>query len=115
MTKNVIKAHWLKHAPALIDKMIEADEWDLYMIVPKVFCADGFCMSVQANNSDLMTVKASGNYKTWEIGLISEEEPLIMEYAGDSSDPTGTTYGYVPTDIVNAIITKHGGIRYDQT
>jgi hypothetical protein len=38
------------------------------------------------------------------------EEPELMEYAEDPVDPTGTVYGWVPVELVNKLIDKHGGI-----
>ena len=78
----------------------------------KVFCKDGFNMSVQANSSAYCAPRIDGAKKYWEveIGYPSEKESLIMEYAEDPSKPTDTVYGYVPVNTVYLIITKHGGM-----
>lgn len=34
----------------------------------------------------------------------------IMQYAEDPEDPTGTVYGFVPTEIANAVVAAHGGL-----
>lgn len=39
------------------------------------------------------------------------EDELINEYAEDDSDYTNTVYGYVPIEIVEELINKHGGIK----
>lgn len=38
------------------------------------------------------------------------EEPLIADYAVDPDDLTQTVYGYVPIEVVNKLIEKHGDI-----
>jgi len=88
---------------------------------PYVICEDGFEMSVQASESHYSTPKAfSDEYTEVEIGYPSEPESLIAEYAEDwevegDDDPRlcQTVYGYVPVDIVNLVIEKHGGIDFD--
>ena len=37
-------------------------------------------------------------------------DELIIKYAEDPDEPTGTVYGYVPVDIVQQLMDKHGGI-----
>ena len=34
-----------------------------------------------------------------------------MPYAEDRERPTDTVYGYVPVEIVERVIEKHGGIK----
>ena len=34
-----------------------------------------------------------------------------MEYAEDADNPTGTVYGWVPVEVVDAVIAAHGGIN----
>lgn len=78
-----------------------------------VRCADGFVMSVQASADHYCEPREyihSGAYSEWEVGLPSVVEPLILEYAYDPARPTKTFYPYVPTDIVDAVIAKHGGL-----
>ena len=45
-----------------------------------------------------------------EVGFPSEEEPLLMDYCEDKSEPTHTVYAYVPVQVVTNVIAKHGGI-----
>jgi len=100
---NAIKKHWRKHA-----------KLDAEHPIPQIICNDGFTMSVQAGSGWYCTpceALESGNYTAWEIGYPSEKEPLIMKYAEDETCPIGTVYGYVLTDIVNAVIAKHGGVK----
>ncbi|HHZ94807.1 MAG TPA: hypothetical protein EYN67_04430 [Flavobacteriales bacterium] len=77
-----------------------------------VVCADGFRMSVQANEGSYCEPRdeAAEKYTSVEIGFPSEEEPLIMPWAEESDKPTDTVYGYVPVDVVTTVIVKHGGM-----
>ena len=45
------------------------------------------------------------------LGYPSSEDELINEYAEDCMDYTKTVYGYVPIEIVEKLIEKHGGIK----
>ena len=78
----------------------------------KVVCADGFEMSVQANEGAYCEPRLNKQekYNLVEIGFPSEEESLIMPWVEDKSKPTDTVYGFVPVDIVTSVIVKHGGI-----
>lgn len=80
-------------------------------LTPRIKCSDGFSMSVQASWAHYCQPRDNkGPYHSFEIGFPSEEEDLIMEYAENREDPTGTVYGYVPVGVVDAVIEKHGGI-----
>mgnify|MGYP003133973035 CR=1 FL=1 len=79
---------------------------------PLVVCADGFSMSVQANGGAYCSPRVEGaeRYESVEVGFPSQPEMLLMAYADDKEDPTGTVYGWVPTQVVSLVIAKHGGI-----
>ena len=81
-------------------------------IRPRVKCADGFEVSVQASEHHYCSPRTNGAdcYESVELGFPSMEESELMKYAEDPSDPTGTVYGWVPVEVVNQIIDKHGGI-----
>lgn len=77
-------------------------------------CADGFTMSVQASHFHYCEPrKDRGPHTKFEVGFPSEVEPLLMDYAENPDDPTQTVYGWVPADIVDQVIAKHGGIKED--
>ena len=78
----------------------------------KVVCADGFTMSVQANEGAYCEPRLNEQkkYNLVEIGFPSEEEPLIMRWAEEHDRPTNTVYAYVPVDIVTNVLIKHGGM-----
>ena len=77
-----------------------------------IICADGFKMSVQANESAFCSprVNDAQRYEAVEVGFPSLEESLLLEWADDSDNPTNTVYGWVPCDRVALVIVKHGGI-----
>jgi len=86
------------------------------MMVPKlnkkVICADGFTMSVQANENAYCDPRLSEqkNYNLVEVGYPSEIEKLILPWAERRDRPTDTVYAYVPVDVVTNVIVKHGGM-----
>ena len=80
---------------------------------PRIVCKDGFSMSVQAGEAIYCMPRvnlSSGGYAEVEIGFPSEKEDLICQYAECSSDYTETVYPYVPVELVEKVIEKHGGI-----
>lgn len=79
-------------------------------VVPHITCADGFSMSVQAGRIHYCSPRSDiGPWLRVEVGFPSEEEPDLLPYAEDPHNPTETVYGYVPTEVVDRIIEKHGG------
>ena len=80
---------------------------------PRLFCNDGFSISVQASSFHYCRPRLDGpqDYESVELGFPSMEDELINEYAEDYSDYTGTVYGYVPIEVVERLIEKHGGIK----
>ena len=79
---------------------------------PRVICASGFSMSVQAHDGAYCSPRANNapRYMKVEVGFPSAEEPLLMDYCEDKSEPTHTVYAYVPVQVVTNVIAKHGGI-----
>ena len=88
------------------------------LIRPHIICNDGFRISVQASNFNYCTPRenlANGEYTTVELGMPSEADDLIKEYAENKSNYTHTIYAFVPIEIVEELITKHGGINCNET
>lgn len=85
--------------------------------VKRLHCNDGFSMSVQAHDGAYCSPRVDPDktsyYYTVEIGFPSDKEDLIMQYVEDYDRPTDTVYGYVPIEVVAAVIEKHGGIKDD--
>lgn len=69
---------------------------------------DGFRMSVQASKYHYCTPQKTNaeSYDTVEIAFSNRREELLEPY-GDYSD----VFGYVPVEVANEIIEKHGGLK----
>ena len=80
---------------------------------PKAEMNDGFVVSIQASETHFCAPRLNGldNYSMVELGYPSEKDDLIMEYAETPEEPTSAVYGYVPVDVVDALIEKHGGLK----
>jgi hypothetical protein len=83
-----------------------------YKLNKKIVCADGFEMSVQANDGAYCSPRVNGaeRYTAVEVGFPSREEPLLLGFCDEPDKPTETVYGYVPVPTVTLVIAKHGGI-----
>jgi hypothetical protein len=82
-------------------------------IVRRIACADGFTMSVQASSGHYCSPREDKGwpYSAFEIGYPSRKEQLITKYAESPGQYTDTVYGWVPVDVVEAVIAKHGGLK----
>ena len=75
-----------------------------------IYCNNGFSMSVQANDGAYCSPRNNeGPYNAVEVGMPTRVEPLLMEWAEDPGDPTGTVYGWVPSEVIWQVIEKNGG------
>lgn len=96
----------------------ERHEFGTYSYVKPISaiqCVDGFSVSVQAKSGSYCSPRDDyGPWVSFELGFPSAPDELIAAYAEDPSDPTGTVYGYVPADVVEALIQRHGGISDTQ-
>ena len=72
-------------------------------LTPVVVCKDGFEMSVQESD-----IHYSG-YGSVEVGFPSAKEVLLMPYAEQPEKPMKTVYGWVPVEVVDKVLKKHGG------
>lgn len=78
---------------------------------PRIICNDGFSLSVQCSEMTYCTPRTnSKTYQEVEVGYPSEVELVLLKYAESREDPTKTVYGYVPVELVQQVIDKHGGI-----
>ena len=86
---------------------------DEYLVRPRARCADGFSISIQGGTRfhycqprELCRI-----FESVELGFPNQVEDLIMPYIDGSADnPLGNVYGFVPIEVVDEMITKHGGI-----
>lgn len=84
--------------------------FDMLENCPRIECKDGFTISVQASRFHYSEPREnSGPYTRVEVGFPTEKCEELMEYAENASEPTDTVYAYVPIEIVEALIEKHGG------
>jgi hypothetical protein len=68
-------------------------------------------MSVQADDAKYCSPRKDvGPYISAEVGFPSAYDYHLQPYAEDSSDPTGTVYGYVPAVVIRLCIESHGGM-----
>lgn len=81
-----------------------------FRCVAALVCKDGFTFSVQASASHYCTPREdAGPHTHFEVGYPSAVEPALLPYAEDDTKPTETVYAWVPADIIDDIILKHGG------
>ena len=84
---------------------------DGFREVPEVWCKDGFHMSVQASHFHYCSPRNDvGPYSAVEVGFPSRKELTLMPYVEPHRNPTQAVYGWVPVEVIEAIIEKHGGI-----
>ena len=102
----------LRHLPGWF-----GSEPKLY-VRPRAVMKDGFSISIQANDCAYCHPRTSfdTDYTEVELGFPSAADELIVdEYAEDPTDPTETVYAYVPVEIVDQLVEKHGGIDIEAT
>lgn len=87
-----------------------------YFNRPRIYCKDGFNMSVQGSQGHYCSPRSNQDfYHSMEIGFPSQEEESILEFAEEKEIPTGTVYGWVPCELIQELIDKHGGIDLEKT
>lgn len=81
----------------------------------KAKCADGFEVSIQASEFHYSAPRDnSGQYWEVELGFPTmEPNEEVAKFAEDENDLTGTVYGYVPIELVDALLESHGGLVND--
>mgnify|MGYP003395945436 CR=1 FL=1 len=84
-----------------------------HRMLPQIVCADGFTMSVQASEFHYCEPRHTDEpfYSAVEVGFPSEKQDELMEWAESPDNPTGTVYGWVPVEVINALVAKHGGMK----
>lgn len=79
---------------------------------PRIRCADGLELSVQASSTHYCYPRADGlaEYYQVEVGFPDRVLYALLPYAEDPENLTETVYGWVPVEVVNEIIEQHGGL-----
>ena len=87
------------------EEIVIADLPPMTELSPWIVCVDGFELSVQASNTHYCSPRTiSGSYSRVEVGYPSESIPEFDEFDSDG------VYGWVPVEIVDAVLEQHGGI-----
>ena len=94
-----------------INEFLQKTNYCGYGCRPRVCCKDGFSVSVQASQYHYCRprIDSAEKYDKVELGYPSAADELITDYAEDRTY-TDTVYDYVPVEIVDKLIEKHGGI-----
>ena len=94
-----------------ITEFLQKTNYCGYGCRPRVHCADGFSVPVQASQYHYCrpSIDSAEKYNAVELGYPSAADDLITDYA-EYNTYTDTVYGYVPVEIVDKLIEKHGGI-----
>ena len=78
----------------------------------RAYCKDGFSVSIQGGSPFHYCVprKHCNEYKELELGFPSNIDMTILKYAECKYNPLETIYSFVPIEVVEKMIEKHGGI-----
>jgi hypothetical protein len=84
-------------------------------ILPRVHCADGFNVSIQADHHKYCTPRDNtGPWWEVELGFPSAPMPELADrcdsWNDDAETVTKTVWGYVPMERVAAVLASHGGL-----
>jgi len=83
---------------------------DSFPLAKRITCADGFSLSVQATHGAYCAPRTNiGPWYEVEVGFPSAVPELITSYA-ESTKFTDTVYAYVPIELVEQLIERHGGM-----
>lgn len=83
----------------------------IQVVRPRVKCADGYTVSVQAGNRwNSEPQLDTGWYSKVELGYPTAADEELRDYADEKRDLRKTVYGFVPVKLVDEVLTKHGGI-----
>lgn len=80
---------------------------------PRIECKDGYKISMQASDGHYCSPRKNlkdGMYHKVELGYPNQFDELIDVYAEEKGS-IDTVYGYVPIEVVEALIAKHGGLK----
>lgn len=81
---------------------------------PLAVCKDGFVLSIQASSYHYCSprINRAEQYASVEIGYVSQYEELLAPYADGPGVTKIIGYGYVPVEIADQLLEKHGGIDH---
>lgn len=98
----------------MINEWIKKHRFNSWL-TKRLICKDGFEMSVQASNVHYCSprIDNADYYSEVEVGFPTTVEAELIYYAEDRRHLLKTVYSYVPVELVEKIINKHGGIADD--
>jgi len=81
---------------------------------PRVWCKDGFNISIQADKYTYCTPRENGNitYHEVELGYPSHPMPEFAEWGAGENGETPSIWAYVPVLVVDVLLRAHGGIDH---
>ena len=100
-----------------LDKAIKEEGSRYFTFRSRLALNNGVTLSIQGNDGAYCSPRintggyGSGIYDSMEIGFPSSKIDLIMEYAEDKGDPTGTVYPYTPMSVIEDVVSWGGGIK----
>ncbi len=91
----------------------QEDGFDMLKVFPRITCADGLSISIQAGRSAYCSPRDNrGGWWAFEAGFPSEvPSDELLSFAENRDNPTETVYGYVPISVLQAELDMHGGIK----
>jgi len=107
---GVVRDHWLREVAK--ERSRRSIGEDLWHRVPEINCADGTWYSVQASLAHYCTPKVtdmSCPYTAWEVLAYVDAEELADGEEVERLDGGGFIAKRVPTEIIEALIERHGG------
>lgn len=82
-----------------------------------VICADGMRVSIQASGMTYCKPRATYSdvaaYSAFEVGFPTVPDEALREYSvhgKDTGDLTNSIFAYVPREVVERMVERHGGI-----
>ena len=82
-------------------------------VFPAMEFADGVTLSVQGHYGAYSQPRDDFAERYWQVECGYPSEPIeeLKPYQDGDGDPCQSVYGYVPVEVVAAIIAKHGGLK----
>jgi hypothetical protein len=90
-----------------------------FVRLPRIVCKDGYSVSIQAGSAFYSWPREdlADEYGAFELGYQSDREPSLDEwaepdYSTGEIDYLRCIFPFVPVEVVDAVIEKHGGIDH---
>lgn len=104
---DYVNQHLAKHKSSL------RDAGRLWQVVPHVTCADGATLSVQASSAHYCCPRRDDGpwieVEVWLVASAKGRKIILPSFGNNHNDP----YSYVPVELVNKFIRRHGGLLED--